>query len=150
MKSIVPASDREILSTRHFDWPPARVFAAFADPAQLAHWWGPNGFANHIHEFDLRPGGMWRLTMVGPDGARFTNVSRFLEVAAPGRIVYQHEDAVHGFQMNMTFAADGAGTKVAWRMTFDSPDEFARVRDVVTVANEQNFDRLAAYLAHRH
>ncbi|HVZ65851.1 MAG TPA: SRPBCC family protein [Lacunisphaera sp.] len=150
MKSIVPASDREILSARYLDWPPERVFAAFADPAQLARWWGPNGFTNDIHEFDLRPGGTWRLTMVGPDGAKFANLSRFREVAAPDRIVYQHEDARHGFRMNMTFAADGAGTCLTWRMTFDSPDEFARVRDVVSVANEQNFDRLTAHLAASH
>ncbi len=33
------------------------VFDAFADPRQLALWWGPDGFSNVIHRFDFHPGG---------------------------------------------------------------------------------------------
>jgi uncharacterized protein YndB with AHSA1/START domain len=85
--------------------------------------------------------------MIAPDGAEFHNLSRFLEVEAPARVVFQHDEPVHSFQMTMTFAADGTGTQLTWRMRFASADEFARVRDFIVVANEQNFDRLAALLA---
>ena len=70
-------SDREIVSTRTFAAPRERVFEAFSDPTQLARWWGPKGFTNTIHEFDLRPGGMWRLVMHAPNGADYANESRF-------------------------------------------------------------------------
>lgn len=139
-------SAREIVSVRTFAAPRARVFEAFRDPAQLAQWWGPQGFTNTIHEFDLRPGGAWRLTMRAPHGAEFANHSTFLEVAPPERIVFQHLEPVHGFRMTMLFAAAPGGTTLTWRMLFDSADEAARVRNFVAAANEQNFDRLAAVL----
>ena len=53
-------AEREIVSARVFDVPRERIFSAWTDPAHLAHWWGPKGFRNSFHEFDLRPGGNWR------------------------------------------------------------------------------------------
>ncbi len=140
-------SDREIVSTREFAQPREELFAAFSDPARLAQWWGPNGFTNTIREFDLRPGGKWRLTMHGPDGASYDNESRFLEVVRPARIVLQHEAPVHGFRMTMTFTEHGAGTRLTWGMRFESTDEVAKVGEFIAVANQQNFDRLDAHLA---
>ena len=59
---------REIVSIRVFDFPRELVFNAWTDPEHLVHWWGPKGFTNTFHEFDLRPGGIWRFVMHGPDG----------------------------------------------------------------------------------
>jgi uncharacterized protein YndB with AHSA1/START domain len=140
------SSDREIVSARTFTAPRERVFNAFSDPRQLAQWWGPQGFTNTIHEFDLRPGGMWRLVMHAPDGKDYANESRFAEVVRPERIVFQHLEPVHGFRMTMTFSEQAGKTTLTWRMLFDSTDECAKVRSFITVANEQNFDRLQAHL----
>ncbi len=137
----------EIVTTRVFDTSQARVFQAFSEPAQLALWWGPDGFTNTIHEFDLKPGGKWRLTMRGPDGTAYENESKFLEVVQPERVVFQHIEPVHRFQMVMTFADESGKTRLTWRMTFESADEFSRVKNFIAKANEQNFDRLAAHLA---
>jgi uncharacterized protein YndB with AHSA1/START domain len=133
---------REIVSTRVFDVPPDRVFAAFADSARLARWWGPNGFTNTIHEFDLKPGGKWRLDMHGPDGTTYANESVFTEVVKPGRVVFRHLEPVHAFQMTMTFADEAGKTRVTWQMLFDEAEECERVKPFVAGANEQNFDRL--------
>lgn len=140
-------SNREIVSSRVFASPREYVFDAFGDPARLAQWWGPKDFTNTFYEFDLRPGGHWRLVMHGPDGANFENESVFVEVVKPERIVFQHLEPVHGFQMVMTFAEQAGTTRLTWRMRFDSASECARVKSFVAVANEQNFDRLAVHLA---
>ena len=140
-------TDREIISARKFNAPRELVWRACAEAKQLAQWWGPNGFTNTIHEFDLKPGGKWRLTMRGPDGAAYENESMFIEVIYPERMVFQHLEPVHRFQMAMTFAEESGKTRLTWRMTFESADEFARVKDFIGKANEQNFDRLAAHLA---
>ena len=142
----VPA-DREIVSTRAFDAPRGRVFAAFSDPAILARWWGPEGFASTFHEFDLRPGGAWRFVMHGPDGTDYPMEKHLLEVVPGERIVLRHEDPTHGFQMTMIFAEESGQTRLTWRMRFDTAEEAERVRSFVADANEQNFDRLAAQLA---
>lgn len=142
------AADREIVSWRVFDAPCERVFAAFSDPAQLARWWGPEGFANTIQEFDLRDGGRWRIVMRSANGAEFDNESVFVDVVPPRRVVYDHLEPVHAFRMTMTLLERGPGrTLLHWRMSFASAEECARVKAFILPANEQNFDRLAAVLA---
>ena len=140
-------SPREIVSTRRFPFPRAALFDAFSDPARLAQWWGPNGFTNKIAAFDLRPGGTWRLTMIAPNGAEYHNVSHFVEVVRPERIVFVHDEPVHRFRMTMTFVEREGGTTLTWRMLFDDDDEVAKVGRFIVAANEENFDRLAAHLA---
>jgi uncharacterized protein YndB with AHSA1/START domain len=140
---------REINTGRLFDAPPERVYRAFADPAQLALWWGPKGFSNRFEQFDLRPGGRWRFTMTAPDGTEFANEWLFVEVAPAQRVLMYHLLPMHAFEMALDFAAEGGGTRLGWRMRFDSVAEAERVRPFVQPANEENLDRLATRLAAR-
>jgi uncharacterized protein YndB with AHSA1/START domain len=139
----------EIVSARALDAPRSAVFEAFSDPEQLVRWWGPTGFTNTIHVFDFRPGGAWRFTMHGPDGADYPMTKAFIDLAPPERIVYRNEHPTHGFVMTMTLVAEGSRTQLTWRMRFDTEDEARKVRSIIEHANEQNFDRLAAHLASR-
>jgi len=68
-------------------------------------------------------------------------------VAEPERIVIENPDPAHRFRMSMRIEVDGEGTRVDWSMIFDSATEFARVKNFIVAANEENFDRLAAVLA---
>lgn len=138
--------DPEVVSTRVFGAPRELVFRAFTDPDVLVRWWGPEGFTSTFEEFDPRPGGAWRLVMRGPDGTDHQMVKTFVEVAPPARIVLQHVDPTHGFRMTMTFADEAGRTRLTWRMRFESAEEAGRVRALVAVANEQNFDRLETQL----
>ncbi len=144
---IDPPSDRDIVSTRSFDAPRAEVYAAFADPARVAQWWGPNGFTNTVKHFDLRVGGEWRIVMHAADGTNYDNLSRFTEVKPAERVVYQHIEPIHTFFMAMDFADAGTRTQLTWRMTFPTAEEADRLRGFIAPANEQNFDRLQAHLA---
>lgn len=140
------AAGTEIVSSRVIGRPRAAVFGAFSDPGVLAEWWGPNGFTSTIEEFDLRSGGAWRLVMHGPDGTDYHNVSGFVEVVPAERVVYDHLGPAHRFRMTMTYADEGGGTRLTWRMHFDDADEAEKIRQFVAEANEQNFDRLQAVL----
>jgi uncharacterized protein YndB with AHSA1/START domain len=138
--------DRELATSRVIDAPRERVFRAFSDPTHLAQWWGPKGFTNTFHEFDLRPGGTWRFVMHGPDGGNYPNESVFQEVVEPERVVFQHVSAPH-FEMTITFAEEAGKTRVGWRQLFNSADERERIARFAVDANEQNLDRLKAHLA---
>lgn len=144
---LAPVLDdpREIVSTRTFEAPRERLYRAFADPAELARWWGPSGSLNTFETFDLRPGGAWRFVMRGPDGAEYRMVKAFVEVVPAERIVLLHRQAGHDFQMTMAFLAVGGRTQLVWRMRFEAP-EAAETMAFIAEANEQNFDRLAAHL----
>lgn len=139
--------DNEVVSTRLFAVARERLFDAFSDPRQLEHWWGPKGFTNTFEEFDLRPGGAWRFTMHAPTGAEYHNVSEFIEIQRPERIVFEHVRPMHRFKMTMLFTDEQGGTRLTWRMQFESVEEVARLGDFLASANEENFDRLQAHLS---
>lgn len=141
-----PLSERELATSRVLAAPRERVFQAISDPARLARWWGPNGFTSTFHEFDLRPGGRWRLDMHAPDGARYPNESVFVEVAPPERLVIRHLSGPH-FELTITLTESGGATTVGWRQRFDTAEECRRVARFAVQANEENLDRLAAQVA---
>lgn len=136
----------EILNDRLFDVDPATLFDAFADPAKLVEWWGPDGFINEIHEFDLKPGGRWVILMKSEEGAEFLNHSTFQEVSAPERIVFLHHDPIHVFTLEMDFRAENGGTRLSWRMLMEPNEENIQFKQFIAYANEQNFDRLERVL----
>ena len=138
-------SDREIVSTRVIHAPRELVWRAWADPRRLERWWGPAGFTNTFHEFDMRPGGDWRFVMHSPDGTDYQNHSVFVKVVAPERLVFEHVCAPT-FRMTVTLEDLGGHTRLTWRMLFDSAVTCQKLRAVCVPANEQNFDRLEAEL----
>ncbi len=117
--SSSPTADREITATRVFDAPRDLVWKAWTDPNQIARWWGPRGFTNTIQEMDVRPGGVWRFIMHGPDGTDYQNKVIYRQIVKPERIVYSH---VSGplFESTVTFAEQGDKTRVTVRMLFES------------------------------
>jgi len=127
---------------------PAAVFAAFADGARLARWWGPSGFRNTFEVFEFVAGGAWVFAMHSPDGKAYPNRSRFEAVEPNSKVVVRHESAPE-FTLTVTLAPEGAGTVIRWEQRFDSPQVAAGIRQVVEPANEQNLDRLEAELAGR-
>ena len=147
-------ADREIVITRLIDAPRELVFTAWTDPNHVAHWWGPKGFTTTIHEMDVRPGGVWRLVMHGPDGTDYPNKIIFVEVVKPERLVYTNSGGKKGgpsaqFQNTVTFEEQGGKTKLTMRMVFSSPEELEHVVKVYGAieGGKQTLERLEEYLA---
>lgn len=142
-------SYREIVVTRVFDAPRALVFKLWTDPQHVARWWGPNGFSTTIYEMYVRPGGVWRFVMHGPDGRDYQNKIVYVEIAEPERLVYKQVFAPQ-FQMTVTFADAGDKTKLTARMLFESAalrnkviEEFGAVEGL-----KQTLGRLAEHVTH--
>ena len=121
---------------------PAAVFAAIADPARLATWWGPEGFTNQFETFEFKVGGRWVFTMVGPDGQSYPNESVFAAIVADQLVVIRHSCQPF-FTHTITLQANAEGTLVLWEQAFDDAAVAQAVRHIVEPANEQNLDRLA-------
>ncbi|WP_246628108.1 SRPBCC family protein [Paenibacillus oenotherae] len=144
---MTPIMDNnEIINTRELDAPQELVFQAWTNPELLARWWGPEGFTNTFHEFDLRPGGSWRFIMHGPDGADYPNGIIFNEIVPSERIVLDHLPP-HEFRVTATFEALEGRTRLTFRQRFKSTEEFESIKAFCAKANEQNIDRLEAVLA---
>lgn len=143
------STGREIVVSRWFDAARDRVWAAWTDPARIVEWWGPRGFTTTIHEMDVQPGGIWRHTMHGPDGVDYPNLTRFVEVEEPERIVYTNTGGPEGgpttsFEGTWTFEVEDGGTRLTLRLAFDSDeDRDAAVRFGALEGGEQTLARLA-------
>jgi uncharacterized protein YndB with AHSA1/START domain len=73
---------RELLAARPV------VFQAFATPAVLASWWGPNGFTVPSLEFEPRVGESYVIEMQPPQGDAFRLVGEFRVVDPPDRLAF--------------------------------------------------------------
>lgn len=138
-------SDRDIVNSRTYPQPRERVFAAFADPASLARWWGPKGFTNTFHAFDFQPGGQWLFTMHSPDGHDFKNECEFQEISEPGRVVIDHVSAPR-YWLDVTLEPTGNGTRLSWIQTFETAEMREKILKFAGPANEELLDRLAGVL----
>jgi uncharacterized protein YndB with AHSA1/START domain len=139
--------DREVINTRVFNTSRDVLFHAWEDPAQLAQWWGPNGFTNTFYEFNFKAEGTWKFTMHAPGGDEFHNTSIFKEIVKPERIVFLHLLPVHEFLLTATFEELEGKTKLTFRQLFDTAEECQRIKPFITEANEQNLDRLEALVS---
>lgn len=76
---------------------PEELYGAFTDPAALVAWLPPAEMTGHVHEFDARVGGGYRMSLFYPPSERaFRGKTadredmvdvRFVELAPPRRIV---------------------------------------------------------------
>jgi len=145
-------ADREIVMTRLFDAPRELVFKAWTDPEHVAQWWGPNGFTNTIHEMDVRPGGVWRFVMHGPDSVDYKNKIIYLEIVKPERLVYSHGADDGGepeqFHVTVTFAEQGGKTHLTMRTLFESAAERNKTVEFGAIElGNQSLARLEEHLA---
>lgn len=135
-------SDLEIESSRMISVSVDRLYQAFANPDQLKNWWGPEGFTNTIHEFDLRPNGKWILTMHGPEKSNYENSSRF-KIVEPNKLVCWTRLTQPLFDMEVQFEKINHSTsRIIFRMIFNSAEDYYKMKDYVIPKNEENFDRL--------
>ncbi len=145
--------DREILATRVLDAPRELVWKAWTDPKQIGEWWGPQGFTTTIRQMDLKPNGVWRFVMHGPDGRDYQNKIIYIEVKEPELLKYRHagdeETEPVSFLVTVNFTAQGSKTKITMKMVFESAEELQRIEKEYGAFEglKQTLGRLEEYLA---
>ena len=135
-------SEREVHTERIIQAPRERVFTAWTDPELLVRWWGPKGFTNTIHCFELKSEGMWEFTMHGPNAVDFNNSCVFKRIEPPTYLEFDHLKEMHFYKAMVNFTEVKGGTRVDWIMRFDTTKELAPIRAFIERANEENMDKL--------
>ncbi len=143
-------ADREIVVTRLINAPRDLVFAAFTEREHVENWWVPGGTT--IHEFNGQPGGLWRYSMPGPDGAQYPFKIRFIQIDKPTRLVYDYgtdaEGAPEPVRTSVTFEEERGKTRVTLQLMFATAaarDEAAQYG--AAAGAQQALGSLADYLA---
>jgi uncharacterized protein YndB with AHSA1/START domain len=150
--SVAAPADRTLVVTRVFDAPREIVFKAWTDPKQMAQWFPPKDFTAPVCEIDLRPGGIFRIVMKGPDvapinGAEFPGKGVFQEVVPNERLVFTFEgeegDALPPILMTVIFEAQGSKTKLTVQQTAETVAAYqALLKLGAGEGLNQSFDKL--------
>ncbi len=107
--------------TKHIRAPRARVYAALLDAAAVQRWMVPDSMTSHVHAFDAREGGEFRvsLTYQAPTGTGKTSAQtdtyhgRFIRLVPDTEVVqaieFETADPALRGEMTITFTLADAG-----------------------------------------
>jgi uncharacterized protein YndB with AHSA1/START domain len=146
-------ADREIVITRLLDAPRELVFRVWTDPAHVGQWWGPQGFTTTVHEMTVKPGGVWRLTMHGPDGVDYPCLIVYHEVVEPELLAYTLGSGAEndpGTEVTVTFLDEQDGkTRLTMRSLFQTAEarNFVVEKHHAIEGGNQTVDRFVEKLA---
>ena len=148
--SAAQMAERELVIERIFNAPRHLVFRAWTEPEHMVQWFGPRGFKSTVLKNELRPGGAYRIHMLGPDGDHWTQ-GVYREIVPPERLVMagswadaQGNPTRPETVLTLTFAEHDGKTKLKLHQVgFES----VTARDAHQGGWNSSFDCLAEYLA---
>jgi uncharacterized protein YndB with AHSA1/START domain len=140
---------RQLVASRVLDAPREAVWKAYTDGEQLAEWWPPSGHTIDTGAIDVRPGGLWRGTLHGPQGDFEQNIT-YVAVEEPGTLAYLYgvPGQPGGVFTTIELADDGGKTTVTVTLAFASADErrWMAEENWAQQGLEGSLDRLASFL----
>ena len=141
--STVAAVKSSLTIRRRFRAPPARVYAAWTEPAQIARWFGPGKVVIVDAVFETRAGGRFAIHARSPDTGDDHHVSGTVKEAKPNeKLVYTwawEGSPEPESRVTVEFRDGGEGSTV---LLFDDG-----ARDRHNMGWTGAFDKLEAYLA---
>jgi uncharacterized protein YndB with AHSA1/START domain len=146
-------TEQTIVIERELDAPRELVWQVWTDPDEVTKWWGPEHFTTPREkiEFDLKPGGVCRLTMVGPEGEEYPSDGHFGVVEPPERLSFGEKITEHpmiesGDTLIEFIDLGGGRTKVVVTSRIIAAPEMT---EMSTLGWNSQLDKLVALLAER-
>jgi uncharacterized protein YndB with AHSA1/START domain len=117
-------SERELVVTRTFDAPVRLVFDAWTKPELFKRWWAPKSSPMPLLscEMDVRTGGGYRITFGNNTSDSMTFFGKYLDVAAPSRLVWTNDESDEGAVTTVTFEEKDGRTLLVLRELYPSKE----------------------------
>lgn len=137
--------------------PPARLWRAFTEPAQLERFWGPPGWPATFTEFDFTVGGQAQYRMTGPTGESARGAWEFLRIdPTTGYEVIDSfvgddgkpTEGLPSMRMVLSFDETGSGSRVTSTSYFDSAESLEQMLAMgAAEGSKMAFDQLDRVVA---
>ena len=123
----------DLVLERVIDVPRELVWKAWTTPEHIVHWFTPKPWKTTDCEIDLRPGGIFRTTMLSPEGQEYPNIGCYLEVVPNEKLVWT-DALLPGYRPSekpfftacLTMESEGSGTR--YRAVAIHRDEASRTQ----------------------
>lgn len=128
------------------DVPTHLVWRAWTDPELMKQWFCPLPWKTIDAEVDVRPGGIFRTTMMSPEGIEYPNTGCYLETVKNERIVWTNA-MLPGFRPAPVNAPCGDDTEFMFTAKVEMAphgDNGTRYRATVIHADEAGCQKHAA------
>jgi uncharacterized protein YndB with AHSA1/START domain len=118
--------------------PPARVWKAFTEPAQLERFWGPPGWPATFTQFDFTVGGRAQYAMTSPTGEKARGAWEFLRI-----------DPTSGYEVIDSFVGEDGEPlpdmpSMRMVLSFDQTGSGARVTSVSYFSSAEALEQMVA------
>ena len=120
-------SDRTMTLERLIHATPEQVWRAWTDPVILPQWFGPAGYSCQTKEIDLRPGGLWRFDMTGPDGTIWPNRHHALTYDPHTKITFlldDDTDTTPPMEVTVTLTPQDGSTLLTQQVVLPTPEAY--------------------------
>jgi uncharacterized protein YndB with AHSA1/START domain len=133
---------RTLTVTAEFPATVERLWRLWSDPRQLERWWGPPGYPATVTEHDLRPDGLVRYHMTGPDGEEYHGLWQVAKVDAPHLLVLEDRFAepdgsvaeeLPGSSMELRIESSDAGASMRMVSRYETVEALEQVLEMGTV-----------------
>ncbi len=111
---------------REFNAPVEMVWRAWTEPELLSRWYGP-GVETTIHQFDLKPGGVWLNEMKWGDKSDRSKMV-FKEVVVEQKLVWHHSSTDEDWNIVSNPMMPNWPKVLLATVSFTSNDEKTQVR----------------------
>lgn len=147
---------RELIIERLLSAAPEIVWQTWTQPEHLVHWFGPRFWTAHIHEMDLRPGGIWRYSLEANDGSGIARCKAiYQKIDTPSRLLYSDSFADADWQVipgseaitTVLLEQIPSGTKLTIATQYSTLEDLNKAESMGMIEGfTEAFDRLHEYI----
>jgi uncharacterized protein YndB with AHSA1/START domain len=147
--SVERISERDLVVTRVFSAPVARVFDAWTTPELFKLWWAPQSMGVPLLDcqMDVQVGGSYSVTFGHDPSEAMTFYGTYVDVAAPSRLAWTNDESGETTITTVTFSEDPAGTRLVLQESYATKEALDEACIGMEGAMPEQFLQLDALLA---
>jgi uncharacterized protein YndB with AHSA1/START domain len=148
--SVERKGDRDLVVTRTFNAPPARVYRAWSQPELFQRWWVPQsvtGISLVSCAMDVRTGGKYRLEFSAGGSETMAFHGKYLKVVPNELIVWTNDEGEEGAVTTVAIKPQNGKTLLSFHETYPSGEALVEALERPAAALPEQLEQLDVLLS---